>query len=664
VQNIKILLEADAECANQTLDFNKTPLHLLIDIIDDKNLATAFEIIKIFSKHDANFSWPARRSKNQTPFCQLLGKLQTLKKRTTCIKIIRFLVKKYPKIDMFQREKCSKSIRYHFPELMDEYQAIERWKEETDEDIDWKMELETLIVENEAKFLIKFDSQKNSNGEELEAFCNEDLIKLTIEHNRYESFVEIFEMNSKLSNIEAALEGIMLLSRCRMLKHILNHKSVDHFDPDWMLGILWVMGNKEIDMSPNTQRCFHTLLNHPKYDVNQPFPELGNVTVVQAAATQSEYATVEMLKKGALLGNRDNNGQMAIQSINNGALRKFFDSCITKCTPGERSDFHFMVIDYSFLKAEKEMALIEHMTEEIELQPLIEHPVIASFLFLKWMRLSSIFYLNLLSFSINSALFITYLLMFYVNHDQPDAIDHEWFPFLRVFAYWSFIMLAVKEIMQFILSPMCYLKSAENFFEIVVICLMGATLVTPCEDQQIRRSIAAVLFMGIAIEWTLMFSALSILSVSNYIVMLKKVAVNFLRTLTFYSIILLAFALSLYTLSNSSAGTKGNSTTNESNETEATKPSNESKEISMFSVFFHAILMLTGDYEVMSEKVENSVIGRIFLIVFVLSMSIVLMNLLVGLTVSDTAAIGREAEWHKWCERAKLLGKYECMVMN
>jgi Ion transport protein len=100
---------------------------------------------------------------------------------------------------------------------------------------------------------------------------------------------------------------------------------------------------------------------------------------------------------------------------------------------------------------------------------------------------------------------------------------------------------------------------------------------------------------------------------------------------------------------------------NRSNET---KKEDESNDSSMFSSFFHVILMLTGDYQKISDGVKDFMVGRIFLLVFVLSMSIVMMNLLVGLTVSDTAAIGREAEWYKWWERAKLLHKYECMAWN
>jgi transient receptor potential cation channel subfamily A member 1 len=396
--------------------------------------------------------------------------------------------------------------------------------------------------------------------------------------------------------------------------------------------------------------------------VNELISDYDNITALHYASTKSEYAVLELLKSGASLGIRNKENEMAIQFIESSTLRKFLDSCITKCVPEERSDCYFMTIDYSFLRAKKEMPPIAYMTEANDLKPLIEHPVIASFLFLKWLRMSHIFYLNLLLFSMNAIAFSIYLTMFYVKHDQPDSINHKWFPLLQGLAYLSFIMFSLKEILQFILSPTSYIKSIENYFEFGVTCLMAATLFTSHEDQKTRRSIAAALFLGFAVEWTLMLSALPIFSVSNYVVMLKKVAFNFLRTLAFYSIILLAFILSFHTLTNETTRI-GNSTKIESNGTEDWQKKHPTFS-NLFSTFFHVILMLTGDYEKTSGKVEDFVAGRIFLMVFVLSMSIVLMNLLVGLTVSDTAAIEREAESYKWSERAILLEKYECMALN
>jgi transient receptor potential cation channel subfamily A member 1 len=134
-------------------------------------------------------------------------------------------------------------------------------------------------------------------------------------------------------------------------------------------------------------------------------------------------------------------------------------------------------------------------------------------------------------------------------------------------------------------------------------------------------------------------------------VLLKKVGLNFLQTLVFYSIILLAFALSFYTLINES---KGN--------TSIGSKMKESEKFSMFSVFFYVFLMLTGDYDIISGRVTDFVIGRLCLLVFVFSMSIVMMNLLIGLTISDTADIKRETKSNQWGEWVKLLIKYEILA--
>jgi hypothetical protein len=523
-------------------------------------------------------------------------------------------------------------------------------------------DLEKLMVDNEAEFLVEFDDMKDNRKEDLDDYFGSNpgkLIDLAIKHDKFESFVEIFE-TYKPDDIDKVAENALSFNRIRVFKHILKSEC----KPDWMIVILRKMKDREIDINPNTLKCFHILLNHEKYKLDTNIPGKDNITALHFAATKSEYAVIELLKKGASLGIRDKNGKMPIQFIASSTLRKFLDSCITKGSSDAKSDIdYFMVIDYSFL-AGKEMKPIQYLTEANDMQPLIEHPVIASFLFLKWFRLSGFFYWNLLLSSFNAISFIIYLMVFYVHHDHLGLTNDIWHNFLRILALISFVMFSTKEFSQFISSPSSYLKSLENYFEMGFMGLMAVTLFLPLEDQQLRRSIAAVLYMGFAVEWTLMLSELPLFSVSNYIVMLKKVAINFVRTLTFYSIILLAFAGGFYTLTNKTNRSTRNFTAGGSNETLEANNSDESEKFTMFSVIFQVILMLTGDFQEISEKVGDSTIGRLFLLAFVLSMSIVMMNLLVGLTVSDTAAIEGEAEWYKWWIRAKLLGKYECMASN
>jgi transient receptor potential cation channel subfamily A member 1 len=370
---------------------------------------------------------------------------------------------------------------------------------------------------------------------------------------------------------------------------------------------------------------------------------------LNCAAAESEDAALALLERGASLGTRDRTDRMMVQYLDDDVLRKFLDSRITTRKPQNMSDNDFfLVMDYSFLESPKEMLPIEFISEAPNLQPLIVHPVIASFMFLKWFQLSNIFYLNLLLFSVNTISSCLFFMIVYVEPDQTSD-DSMWKLILKTTTIFSFLIFLLKEVGQLLSSPKAYLGSAENYFEIGLLCLMGMALFTPLGDghDQFRRVITSIFIMGIAFEWTLMFSALPMFTVTNYIVMLKKVAVNFLRMLAFYSVILIAFALSFYTLMGAPVEILGNSTAP-----------------SMDTTIFETILMMTGDFGLYADNEENVWIFRIFLIIFILSITIVLMNLLLGLTISDTAAIESHAELHNWLERAKLLSKYETMVSN
>jgi transient receptor potential cation channel subfamily A member 1 len=499
----------------------------------------------------------------------------------------------------------------------------------------------------------------------LEDFSGK-LIYLAIDTDHFESFVEVFEifkMDAEF-DIKSLTRRVLMRTQCRKFKYLLNHQDNIKIEPKWMLQILWQMEDQESDIGYHTQRCFHILLNHRNYNVNEQIPHKKNQTALHFAAIKSSYATVELLKKGASLDIPDDNGQMAIQVIDRNILKQFFDSCIAKHVPGIRSDYYYMVFDYSFLNVptqravgeNRQMPLIEYIAESKNTQSLIEHPVIASFLFLKWSRLTTILVLNLW-FSLTIGYFFSnYLLWFYVNpSNQPDSTNQAlWL----AMAWVSLILFSLKECILFSGSPTNYLKSYENYFEIAVICLMTVLLLAPIEDQKTRRAWVAVFLLGFAIELTLVLSTLPVFSLSNYFIMLKKVTINFVLTILFYSIILMAFAFSFYTLINNSEESTGNSTAI------ATDQSETSRDVSVFSVIYQVVLMLTGEFGNIGDRAKDIDMCRIFLLIFVFSMSIVMMNLLIGITVSDTAAIMREAEMYTWRERTKVLGKFECMMCN
>jgi hypothetical protein len=233
--NLKILLEADADCANQTFKADKTPLRLVVELIDDFNVNQVFEIIKVLSEYGANFSWPAHRSDGETPFSVMLKNLGQLEDKPVAASILRYLLQKYPLIDKFQEDQCAILMQEHFKDLIGEYKPEERWMELGDDWSDvrlqaseksWWLKLVTLLKHNEAEFLMRLRIFKQANRKLIEetlaeqkfVHLTDDLLDLAIEHDRFESFVEIFSMMSDTVNLDYAVQETLHYERYRILK--------------------------------------------------------------------------------------------------------------------------------------------------------------------------------------------------------------------------------------------------------------------------------------------------------------------------------------------------------------------------------------------------------------------------------------------------------------
>jgi hypothetical protein len=666
---MKILLEADPDCANQTFQGDKKPLHLVSELVNDFNVHQVFQIIKILVNYGACFSCPAHRSDGETPFFVLLKKLARLKDKASSLSIIRYLIQKYPQIGKFQKEECASLMREHFNELIVEENPEKNWVAPTDNwkrvslettNLYWWRELAASLKRCEPEFLIRLEIFKQANKnlfadtflERKFTFFTEDLLNLAIEHDRLESFIEIFGKTLDTVNMNFLVQETLYYERYRILKFLVNHSKVEQIPDSWLLTILQKIDWKLSDDN-SCHKCFYILLNHQKFKIGSEPNQGYNGTELRyklhCAAAESDNAALAMLKRGVALGTRDHTEHLMIEYLDDDVLRKFLDSCITTRKSHNLSDNDFfLTIDYSFLESPKEMLPIEYISEAPHLRQLIVHPVISSFLFLKWFQLSNVFYLNLFLFSLITMSSSLFLVIYYVNfHQASDDTTLEMI--LKYATIISFAIFLLKEMGQFLSSKMAYLRSVENYFEIGLIGVLGMALFTHFGDNndEFRRVITAIFIMGIAFEWTLMFSALPMFTVTNYIILLKKVAVSFLRMLAFYSVILMAFALSFYTLMGAHPHTLGN----------ATAPSVD-------TTIFQIVLMMTGDFGINTDANRNVLAFRIFLIIFILSVTIVLMNLLLGLTISDTAAIESQAELYNWLDRTKQLSKYETMVSN
>lgn len=269
--------------------------------------------------------------------------------------------------------------------------------------------------------------------------------------------------------------------------------------------------SKDENVNQNYQRCFDLLMSCPEIDINQQ-DELGFTPLYYAVRYRNDEATKMLLRK-CYVGKRNIFHKAQIYHIRKEIFEEFLDECISLHVDKQTGEQKIKV-DFNFLVApeengqdfSEEIAPLEDIASNTELRPLILHPVLSSFLYLKWIKLSILFYSNLLFFFFFMGSFVTYIVLY-----KSDV--------LFIFSLISLILMMCKEVMQCFLSCKNYFKSHMNWFEMTLIVLIWIVLL----DNQFKsvhdsftgvlglktlRIIRAVTILCCAYEFLILFGDL------------------------------------------------------------------------------------------------------------------------------------------------------------
>lgn len=261
------------------------------------------------------------------------------------------------------------------------------------------------------------------------------------------------------------------------------------------------------------------------------------------------------------------------------ALETYLNECISTKPRRYGDEQQQIIIDYNFLVDPKkneefgvEIGPLKDITCHQELRPLIAHPVLASFLFLKWSKLSVLFHLNLLSFSVFMVSLIYFIILSQTLSPEEKAESGK-FALFKGLSFISVIVLSLRELFQFVLSPRNYLKNFINYFEILLIILGFINIF--CNDSDSNkveiRILRAVTILFAAYEFLQLIGTLPYFHISQHMVILKKVALTFFKSLLLYSILIVAFALSFFTLFGGKKQEKNENDSKGSNDAEDEK---------------------------------------------------------------------------------------------
>ena len=396
----------------------------------------------------------------------------------------------------------------------------------------------------------------------------------------------------------------------------------------------------------------------------------GNTPLHHLSNTEYLDCVVELMRRGADIKHKNVSDKSPLPAK---SVQNFLDMSLqTNGTPPENEEYKIF-FDYSFLVAHKEkrtqpnlleedgqplmndhesgsrkvqspeklnpeMDFLFYISQSNEHRHLVQHPIIKSFLHIKWQHVNIYFYINIIMYTIFAILLNSYILLKIgdnamngsesgiTSNGTKTSHSHSTSPGFEaatVFIVLFLLYFTVRELLQLTLSPKVYHTNYENILDVSIIIFSGYILIWS-EWQE------TFIVITIILSWTEMILLTGRLpKLSRNIEMLKTVSLNYFWFLLSYLFLLIAFAFSFCSLLHKNATNSSTNYHERQNELSFMNP--------IMSVMKTFVMMMGEfEFETMVSEMENSTTYFCLFSLFVFIIAMVLLNLLTGLAVSDT----------------------------
>ncbi|CAG9789260.1 unnamed protein product [Diatraea saccharalis] len=311
-------------------------------------------------------------------------------------------------------------------------------------------------------------------------------------------------------------------------------------------------------------------------------------------------------------------------------------------------DFRPLVPCLSRGEAELLLAFIEVGRKDV-----LKHPVAETFLFLKWRRIRKFFVLSFIYHALFISLYSIYILQIYLCEDVTCDVP----AYVRPIQYLIIILnlcFMCKEIFQACLDWSAYIRQWENWLQCLII--LGVFLCTipwgidngvviKGNTSNWQHDIAAVTIFFCWLELMMIIGRFPTFGL--YVQMFTTVSVNFATFLLAYSCLLIAFGLAFSVLF--------------SNYPAFHLPAGFVKTVMMMSgeLEYEDIFYNNGD-----AQIQYPLTAHGMFLIFVLLVTVILTNLLVGLAVSDIQALQESAGLNRLIRQTQLVAHLESMLFS
>jgi ankyrin repeat protein len=435
-----------------------------------------------------------------------------------------------------------------------------------------------------------------------------------------------------------------------------------------------------------------------EFDVNAKDTK-GNTALHHASKTEYLDCVVDLIKLGADIRHKNVFDKPPLPAK---SVKHFLDKSLQTNDKFPCDEEYEIVFDYSFLVAYKEkptkpsapqecdrplikdhescrtnvkspkmlhpeMDFLYYISRSNEHRKLMDHPIITSFLHMKWQRVKLYFYINL-SIYLTFALLLNSYILLKVAENRANGSESVISPNITQmtesnstntrfqFALWVFILLfllyfTLRELLQIALSPDVYFTNYENILDFSVIFFSGYILFSPEWEEPF-------VVITIIASWSeLILLTGRLPNLSTNIEMLKTVSLNYFWFLLSYIFLLIAFAFSFYSVLHKNTG-------------HSSIKYNEPDDLHFFTNPYMSVMktfvMMMGEFDSdsMVTKMSNSPTYCCLFALFVFIIAMVLLNLLTGLAVSDTQAIKSNAEQLSLVSRIRLIYEIESTLLQ
>lgn len=444
----------------------------------------------------------------------------------------------------------------------------------------------------------------------------------------------------RYKNIMEAIDALMPVQKIR------HRNEVEHFDRAQCLDIL-------IDWDVNVAKLIHN----------------NRTAFYHAIECRNSMAMWKLLQKGSFIANQTNNASdLHICSVDANVLENHFNSCISACIDDDR----FLEFDLKNLLAPRkdcricdgtcsdEIQSIQLLANSNDHKHLLAHPLISSFLLLKWERCAPVLYIDFILYTIFALSTVGYVLA--VAENMPRTIKMT----MTVLTAVLTIYIAARRISHQIFCKTYKIERIRHKAVNVLQCCHTASIVVcvalllfhVSENDILPIKLATICILLIALELFTLAGAL-FWSFSIYYTMFLQIALSTINCLQLYVIFLPAFALSFYLLLRERSVVSlayNNHGTAQSNY-QMNRGHNAFDH--MRTSFAKTMAMSSAEFDAITSDFDANIWASILFLGFQFFVAIIFMNLLIALAVSDVTNIRANATEASLIRRIALMAHYE-----